>query len=186
MLISPKNDSKRYFFYFTRCDKNKLIEEKAERCLYCLNSNPMLLRSWKPQMSFLFFLSFLTQHRLSVADSSSRTARLVLLQNASSTMSVVCLTGQHEPKLVASVSDFWGGGGYINHVEKRGWISNEWGRISGGVALKPHEEIENKTRIPYVQIQFGWSSDRKNVGFRVLGGNCSVLHDFEDVEDSDY
>ena len=93
------------------------------------------------------------------------------LRDSIGAMSVVCLTGQHKPKLVASVSDFRGDGGvYINHVERRGWISNEWGRISGGVALKPHEEIENKTRIPYVQIQFGWSSDRKNVGFRVLGG----------------
>ena len=82
------------------------------------------------------------------------------LRGSIGAVTIVCLTDQHEPKLVASVSDFWGGGGYIHHFERRGWISNEWGRISGGVALKPHEEMEDKSRLPFIctssiRLEFG-------------------------------
>ena len=107
------------------------------------------------------------------------------LRDSIGVVTIICLTGQHDPKLVASVSDLWGGGGYIEHSDRRGWISNEWGwRISGGNALKLHEEIEDKSQLPCVEIQFGWSSDRKIVGFGISGG-AYALHDY-DEDDSDY
>lgn len=107
------------------------------------------------------------------------------LRDSIGVVTIICLTGQHDPKLVASDSDHWGGGGYIEHSDRRGWITTEWGwRISGGNALKPHEEIEDKSQLPCVEIQFGWSSDRKIVGFGISGG-AYALHDY-DEDDSDY
>ena len=105
------------------------------------------------------------------------------LRHSIGIVTILCWTDQHEPKLVASVSDFRGGGGYIRHFERRDWISNEWGRISGGVALNPHEERKNNPHLQLVKIEFGWSSDRKVVGFRISGG----YYELPDIDgDSDY